>query len=117
MVAFKLEGEDAKDVIDSMYTASLKTPTSIQGISDAMKNSASAFATLTEFTTQSGTDLDLYKKKLLDLNVAMTGKLATLGKVIVCRVKTLLIAGKHLKRITTNCIWGHKTGQTVMCLV
>ncbi|RLD55430.1 MAG: phage tail tape measure protein, partial [Bacteroidetes bacterium] len=53
--------------------------TSIQGISDAMKNSASAFATLTEFTTQSGTDLDLYKKKLLDLNVAMTGKLATLG--------------------------------------
>ena len=79
LVAFSLDTEVAAGAIDTFYSAVLKTPLSIQGLSLAMRNSASAFATLINFTGKSGEELEAYKIKLLNLNVAMTAGFATMG--------------------------------------
>jgi len=79
LVAFSLDTDIAAESIDSFYSAVLKTPLSIRGLSLAMRNSASAFATLINFTGKSGEELEAYKVKLLNLNVAMTAGFATMG--------------------------------------
>jgi len=79
LVAFSLRGEDAQKAINSFYSAVLQTPLSLEGLSQSMKNSASSFATLIEFTKKSGSALQDYKEDLLDLQVAMTAGLAKLG--------------------------------------
>jgi hypothetical protein len=79
LVAFKLTGDEAASAINSFHSAVLGTPLSLQGLSNALGNSAAAFATLIEFTNKSGQELNTYKTDLLDLNVAMTGQLAKLG--------------------------------------
>ena len=79
LVAFGLTGEQASDTIDKIHTIALTTPTSLKGINDTLKASASAFGALISFTDKSGESLIRYKENLVDLNLAMTGTLAQMG--------------------------------------
>ena len=79
IVAFGLSGEEAESVMNVFHSAVLNTPLNLKGLNDSLKNSASSFATLIEFTRKSGEELTEYKKELLEINVAMTGQLAQLG--------------------------------------
>jgi len=81
LVAFSLDANVATDSINRMQSAVLNTPLSIEGLSSAMKNSASSFATVINFTNKTNESLDAYKQKLLDLNIAMTAQFAKQGKM------------------------------------
>jgi len=79
LVAFRLEGIDATKAINSFFSAVLQSPLNMKGIQDSLKNAASSFATLIDFTEKSGAELKKYKTDLLDLSVAMTASLSKLG--------------------------------------
>jgi hypothetical protein len=75
-----LSGEQATNAVDAMHSVVLKSPLSLDSLNNSLSNSASSFATLVEFTSKAGSELEEYKEKLLRLNLAMTGSLAKLGE-------------------------------------
>lgn len=79
LVSFRINGSKAGEVINQFYSTAVQTPTSINQIAQALRNSSSAFATLIEFTSLSGRELEEYKSELLELNTAMVGSLANVG--------------------------------------
>ena len=81
IVAFSLSADTSSESVDRFQSAILNTPLSMEGLSNAMKNSASAFATLINFTKKSGDELETYKQNLLNLNVALTAQFAKQGKM------------------------------------
>ena len=81
IVAFSLSADTSAESVDRFQSAVLNTPLSMEGLSNAMKNSASAFATLINFTKKSGDELETYKQNLLNLNVALTAQFAKQGKM------------------------------------
>jgi len=81
LVSFSLDTNVAAESIDTFYSAVLKTPLSIEGLSASLRNSSAAFATLINFSNKSGEELEDYKLKLLNLNVAMSAGFANMGKM------------------------------------
>ena len=78
-VAFKLDSESATEAVDGFYSTVLKTPLSMEGLSAALKNSASAFSSYISLTSKADDELKTYKEDLLDLNTAMVGAGVSLG--------------------------------------
>lgn len=79
LVAFKLEAEDATYVAQSLHSAVLETPLSLEKMKNALNNSASAFGSFLTFTDKTGESLKEYKRELFDTASALTGALVKAG--------------------------------------
>ena len=78
-VAYKIGAESAEKATNQFYSAILKTPLTMQGLSESLRNSASAFGSYIALTSKSGEELKIYKEQLLQLNIAQTASMTAMG--------------------------------------
>jgi len=95
--AFDISVLNSAEALDSLHSATLKTPLDLNKISSAMKNAGASMRNFIESTSKSGKDLENYKQKVLDLSLSLVGGQVSLGR-------TANSAGVSLRMLGTKLI-------------
>lgn len=80
MTAFDLSAESAAHVANSFHNIANTTPLSLQTFDESLRQTAAAFGAIVYFSSKSGTELEEYKKQVLDTTAVLTGLQSVLGK-------------------------------------
>lgn len=80
MVSLGIQSEDAGRVVNTFHNIVLSTPLDLRTLDESLRQTASAFGTVVEFSGKSGEELETYKLEVLDTVSALTGSMALLGK-------------------------------------
>lgn len=80
MTAFDLSAESAAHVANSFHNIANTTPLSLKTFDESLRQTAAAFGAIVHFSDKSGTELEEYKKQVLDTTAVLTGLQSVLGK-------------------------------------
>ena len=97
MTAFSLNASSASHAANTFHNIVLSTPLDLKTLDDSLRQTASAFGSIVQFSTKSGEELETYKKQVLDTTAVLTGMQATLGR-------TGSQSGTTLKQFATKLI-------------
>lgn len=79
MTAFDLSAESAAHVANSFHNIANTTPLSLKTFDESLRQTAAAFGAIVNFSDKSGTELEEYKKQVLDTTAVLTGLQSVLG--------------------------------------
>lgn len=79
MTAFDLSAESAAHVANSFHNIANTTPLSLKTFDESLRQTAAAFGAIVHFSDKSGTELEEYKKQVLDTTAVLTGLQSVLG--------------------------------------
>lgn len=80
MTAFDLSAESAAHVANSFHNIANTTPLSLQTFDESLRQTAAAFGAIVYFSSKSGSELEEYKKQVLDTTAVLTGLQSVLGR-------------------------------------
>lgn len=80
MVSFGMEAENAGKVVNAFHNIVLSTPLDLEQLNDSLRQSASGFGAIINFSTQSGESLERYKVSVMETMSVMTGLQALMGR-------------------------------------
>ena len=89
MTAFDLSAESAAHVANSFHNIANTTPLSLQTFDESLRQTAAAFGAIVYFSSKSGTELEEYKKQVLDTTAVLTGLQSVLGRTVLAQLKLL----------------------------
>ena len=99
MIAFDINANRASEIVQQYYNAAQSTPLSLQSLDESLRNSASSFASVMDFTNRSGDALEDYKVSVNGTVAALTGVQSLMGYYDIFMFsssKISLIAGSTL---------------------
>ena len=74
MIAFEIGSSRAGEIVQQYYNAAAATPLSLRSLDESLRNAASSFASVADFTNRSGTELEDYKVAVNGTAAALTGR-------------------------------------------
>ena len=74
MIAFEISSSRSAEIVQQYYNAAAATPLSLRSLDESLRNAASAFASIGEFTNRSGEELEDYKVAINGTAAALTGR-------------------------------------------
>lgn len=80
MVSFGMGADNAGKVVGAFHNIVLSTPLDLEQLNDSLRQSASGFGAIINFSTKAGGNLEEYKVKVMETMSVMTGLQALMGR-------------------------------------